>query len=169
MIDPLISVTSVKALPDFKLRLVFSDGAKGTYDCKSILWGEAFEPLKDPKFFAQVTLVHGSIQGANSPRIKHAWVELPSGVIWEPASNETWDKSAFATVFSPKIDHIYSDSVRNRNFVRFEHWGPWPTEHDDYKMPVTAQLREKVNEVVDLVSRAHAAREIPSSILAQTT
>ncbi len=60
MIDPLISVTSVKALPGFKLRLRFSDGAEGVFDCSGELWGEVFEPLKDEKFFAKVYLDHGA-------------------------------------------------------------------------------------------------------------
>ena len=60
MIDPLIAVTSVKALPGFKLRLRFSDGAEGVFDCSGELWGEAFAPLKDPKFFAKVSLDHGA-------------------------------------------------------------------------------------------------------------
>ena len=60
MIDPLIAVTSIKALPGFKLRLRFSDGAEGLFDCSAELWGEAFAPLKDPKFFAKVSLDHGA-------------------------------------------------------------------------------------------------------------
>jgi hypothetical protein len=60
MIDPLISVTQVKVLPGFKLRLRFSDGAEGVFDCADELWGEVFEPLKDPKYFAKVFLDHGA-------------------------------------------------------------------------------------------------------------
>ena len=60
MIDPLISVTYVKALPGFRLCLRFSDEAEGVFDCSGELWGEVFEPLKDPKYFAQVFLDHGA-------------------------------------------------------------------------------------------------------------
>jgi hypothetical protein len=60
VIDPLIAVTHVKALPGFRLRLRFSDGAEGVFDCAKELWGEVFEPLKDPKYFAKVFLDHGA-------------------------------------------------------------------------------------------------------------
>lgn len=59
VIDPLISVTHVKALPGFKLHLRFSDGAEGVFACAKELWGEVFEPLNDPKYFAKVFLDHG--------------------------------------------------------------------------------------------------------------
>ena len=60
MIDPLIAVTQVKALPGFRLRLRFSDGVEGIFDCADELWGEVFKPLKAPKYFAKVFLDHGA-------------------------------------------------------------------------------------------------------------
>jgi hypothetical protein len=56
----LAKVVEVTPLPDHRLALKFADGAEGIYDCKPLLWGELFEPLKDPKFFAQVRLDHGA-------------------------------------------------------------------------------------------------------------
>jgi DNA modification methylase len=56
----LAKVTAVKALPKHRLALTFADGAKGVIDCSGELWGEVFEPLKDPKYFAQVFLDHGA-------------------------------------------------------------------------------------------------------------
>lgn len=47
-------VVSVEAKADHKLSLVFDDGTKGTISIADRLFGPMFEPLKDPKFFAQV-------------------------------------------------------------------------------------------------------------------
>ncbi len=56
----LAKVVKVQPLPGFKLRLAFADGAEGVVDCKPILWGELFEPLKDPAFFAKVFIDYGA-------------------------------------------------------------------------------------------------------------
>jgi Protein of unknown function (DUF2442) len=47
---------SVKAEVDWKLEIAFSDGTRGTVSLKDRLFGPVFEPLKDPKLFAQVTV-----------------------------------------------------------------------------------------------------------------
>jgi hypothetical protein len=47
-------VVSVEAKAGHKLSLVFDDGTKGTISVADRLFGPMFEPLKDPKFFAQV-------------------------------------------------------------------------------------------------------------------
>ncbi len=38
------------------LRLRFADGVEGTVDLTGDLWGEMFEPLQDPAYFAGVRL-----------------------------------------------------------------------------------------------------------------
>lgn len=72
-----------------------------------------------------LTLVHGSIQGFGNPRLKHAWVELPSDCVWEPATNKKWSKRTFELVFNPVVDVKYDHPALARNTVLFEHWGPW--------------------------------------------
>jgi hypothetical protein len=52
----LVHVTGVRYLGDYRLWLQFSDGAEGEIDLEGELWGEVFEPLKDPAFFAQARL-----------------------------------------------------------------------------------------------------------------
>ncbi len=47
-------VISVKAQPEYTLSLVFNDGTKGTVSIADRLFGPMFEPLRDPKLFAQV-------------------------------------------------------------------------------------------------------------------
>lgn len=65
----LAKVVEVTPLPDHRLALKFDDGVEGIYDCKPLLWGEAFEPLKDLKFFAKVRLDHGSPSWPNGADI----------------------------------------------------------------------------------------------------
>lgn len=49
-------VTSVKALPGWKLAICFSDGTNGTVSMEGRLFGPVFEPLKDSSLFAQVQI-----------------------------------------------------------------------------------------------------------------
>jgi hypothetical protein len=49
-------IIDVKALDHYKLFLKFEDGVSGEIDLSGDLWGEMFEPLKDPAFFKQVRL-----------------------------------------------------------------------------------------------------------------
>jgi len=51
-----IHVREVRVIGPCQLWLRFSDGAIGTVDLASELWGEVFEPLKDPAFFALAAL-----------------------------------------------------------------------------------------------------------------
>ena len=49
-------VVKVEALPEYRLRVVFSDGVSGEVDLSEQLFGPVFEPLKDPSFFQQACL-----------------------------------------------------------------------------------------------------------------
>jgi hypothetical protein len=49
-------VVFVKAEPDWRLEVAFSDGARGVVSLKDRLFGPVFEPLKDPAFFQQVRI-----------------------------------------------------------------------------------------------------------------
>jgi hypothetical protein len=46
----------VQARPISRLLVEFSDGVRAELDLSSRLFGPVFEPLRDPSFFAQVTL-----------------------------------------------------------------------------------------------------------------
>ena len=52
----LVRVTSAEVIGDFTLRLAFSDGTSREIDLEASLWGPIFEPLRDPDFFAQVSV-----------------------------------------------------------------------------------------------------------------
>jgi len=46
-------VTSVECLEPYRLRVRFDDGSVKEVDLSEELWGEVFEPLRDPDFFRQ--------------------------------------------------------------------------------------------------------------------
>jgi hypothetical protein len=54
-------VTTVEVRPPYGLRLVFDDGVAREVDLAGELWGPVFEPLKDPDYFARVTVDHGTV------------------------------------------------------------------------------------------------------------
>jgi hypothetical protein len=49
-------VTEAQVLRPYVLELTFTDGTRGEVDEEPELYGEVFEPLRDPAFFAQGTL-----------------------------------------------------------------------------------------------------------------
>ena len=49
-------ITEVHVKPDYTLALVFEDGTEGEVCLIDRLYGPMFEPLKDPDFFAQVSI-----------------------------------------------------------------------------------------------------------------
>jgi hypothetical protein len=58
-------VTAVEVLPPYRLRLTFDDGLRRDVDLTHELWGRMFEPLKDPAFFGQVFIDHGTVAWPN--------------------------------------------------------------------------------------------------------
>jgi hypothetical protein len=49
-------ILRVKVSGEYKLDIEFTDGASGTIDLSSRLFGPVFEPLRDPVLFAKVQL-----------------------------------------------------------------------------------------------------------------
>lgn len=72
-------VTDVEVLPPYGLRLTFDDGVVREVDLADELWGPMFEPLKDPAFFARVTIDHGTVAWPNGldldPLVLHGDLE----------------------------------------------------------------------------------------------
>lgn len=54
-------VKSVAATDDYTLRLVFSNGEHGVYDCTPLLNFGVFKELQDPQYFQRVTCKHGTV------------------------------------------------------------------------------------------------------------
>lgn len=64
-IDKIPRVVAAELLPPYGLRLTFDDGLVRDVDLADDLWGTMFEPLKDPTYFAQVTVDHGTVVWPN--------------------------------------------------------------------------------------------------------
>ena len=63
----LLHVTSVECIEPHTLRVSFDDGSVKDVDLSGELWGEVFEPLRDPDFFRQAYLnpATGTIEWPN--------------------------------------------------------------------------------------------------------
>ncbi len=51
-----LRVTAVNCLEAYKLSVAFNDGVVKEVDLQNELYGEVFEPLKDPAYFRQVAV-----------------------------------------------------------------------------------------------------------------
>lgn len=58
---PLVHVTGVAVIGDYKLRLLFEDGTVGDVSFEDREWRGVFEPLRDPGRFAKVKVEGGTI------------------------------------------------------------------------------------------------------------
>jgi len=58
----MIRVSRVKALDDFSLELLFSDGRQKSFDMKPFLDYPVFQPLKDLAKFKDVRIAYGTVQ-----------------------------------------------------------------------------------------------------------
>ena len=52
----MIHVTRAEHRSGYRVWCRFSDGTSGEADLADMLWGEAFEPLRDPKRFAELSV-----------------------------------------------------------------------------------------------------------------
>ena len=51
-----MDITGVEVIGDYRLRLSFADGTVGDLDFSGREWRGVFEPLRDPAYFARVTV-----------------------------------------------------------------------------------------------------------------
>ena len=51
--NEIVRITRAEVCGAYKLRLRFKNGVEKTVDVTSLLQGPVFEPLRDPKFFAE--------------------------------------------------------------------------------------------------------------------
>lgn len=49
----MLEVVEAKYIAGYKVHLVLSDGTRGVVDLEDSLWGEIFEPLRDPSQFSK--------------------------------------------------------------------------------------------------------------------
>jgi hypothetical protein len=55
----MIKPTSIRALPNYRIRVAFSDGAEGVVDLSDLVGQGVFKAWEDQKFFAQAHLGRG--------------------------------------------------------------------------------------------------------------
>lgn len=55
-VESLQDITEVEVIGPYRLRLTFDDGTAGDVDFSAREWRGVFEPLRDPDYFARVTV-----------------------------------------------------------------------------------------------------------------
>lgn len=70
-------------------------------------------------------LIHGSVTGADGKTVKHAWVELPTGYIWEPQTKSIFRSSAFKETFKPVEDARYTVEEAAIMAIKKGYHGAW--------------------------------------------
>lgn len=94
-------------------------------------------------------LVHGSVQTIGK-RIDHAWVELPTGYIWEPESAEFMKKEHFYERARPEVHGRYTTEQAAIMAARTGNLGPWTAnERGMFLLPQT--LSPEHRQLLDLV------------------
>jgi hypothetical protein len=51
-----VDITGVEVIGEYRLRLTFADGTVGDVNFSGGAWRGVFEPLRDPEYFAQVSV-----------------------------------------------------------------------------------------------------------------
>jgi hypothetical protein len=81
-------VTEAKVLRTYVLELTFTDGTRGEVDVENELYGEVFEPLRDPAYFAlgELDAVIGTVVWPNgadfAPEFLHARLAKDQPTAW---------------------------------------------------------------------------------------
>lgn len=74
----------------------------------------------------QSRLVHGSWHGPKGvERIRHAWVELPNGLIWEPIHAAIFEADALRQFAKMWDERTYDHPTTRRLLQASGHYGPW--------------------------------------------
>ncbi|MBA3532491.1 MAG: DUF2442 domain-containing protein [Ardenticatenales bacterium] len=74
----ILHVTQVQAPSHYQLDLTFNNGTRKRVNVQPLVWGPVFEPLREPNYFAQVTVVYGTVAWPNGADIApEALYELP--------------------------------------------------------------------------------------------
>lgn len=72
-------------------------------------------------------LIHGTAISLGR-RLGHAWVELPTGYVWEPYSGEYLTKERFQELVNPIEEHRYTVEEAAIMLARVGKHGPWSEE-----------------------------------------
>lgn len=94
MTHELYTVTRFERVEPFVLRVYFDDGANRVIDFRPVLWGEIFEPLRDPEVFDRVRL---------DPEF--GTLVWPSGADFDPETLHNWSRYV-ENLATPLLDHV---------------------------------------------------------------
>jgi hypothetical protein len=73
---PVLKVTSVRAVPPYKLDLLFSDTTYGVFDCAALIEEPGSgRALKDRRYFGQVILENGVPTWPNHFDLSPVWLQ----------------------------------------------------------------------------------------------
>ena len=76
------TITNIKALSDFWLECLFSDGTRKIADIRPYLSAEAFKPLSDPRIFSSMLSNQGYFV-----EWKDYDIDLSADTLWHIAAN----------------------------------------------------------------------------------
>ncbi|MEM9275264.1 MAG: DUF2442 domain-containing protein [Cyanobacteria bacterium P01_F01_bin.143] len=62
-------IHEVIPMPDYKLKLIFTNGELGIYDCSNLLDFGVFQELKNQNYFNQVKILDGTVAWPNEQDI----------------------------------------------------------------------------------------------------
>lgn len=74
---------------------------------------------------APVAVVHGTIVTGDSRPLKHAWVILEDGRMWEPVTGLICDPVLFMAGNEAVVERSYDRTEASRLMLRHQHYGPW--------------------------------------------
>lgn len=89
-------------------------------------------------------LIHGTI--LRGERLGHAWVDLPTGYIWEPQTGDYYTRKGFMLLFNPQEDHRYTVEEAAKMAVRTGNLGPW-TEAERKRASVSSNPAREVGKM----------------------
>jgi hypothetical protein len=89
-------VTRVTVIPPYTLEVHFKDGFSRQVDMTDELWGEAFEQIRDPEFFAKafVDPVSRTVAWPNGEDLSPEWLYEPDPAKWQKLVEESSRNSA---------------------------------------------------------------------------
>lgn len=115
-------------------------------------------------------LVHGTVYGIvgkEAKRMKHAWVELPDNMVWEPEHDMLFSTAQFNATYEPQVDARYNAEQMAKMALKYRHWGPWenPLQKTSLELnPTDLQSIEKYRKRGKFTSRALVESRTPREI-----
>lgn len=85
-------------------------------------------------------LVHGSVTGADGKTVKHAWVELGTGYVYEPQTKGFIDKKVFDETFKPVREATYTLEESSIMLAQKGYHGAWADEKTSEQAVAPAKI-----------------------------